>query len=482
MPTDFDHISSGRLLSGYRAWAEHGLWVRGRLELSALPEKICFRPVRPAPPDRLDVRSAFRRASGPRAAVEELRMSVTPTPLSRRRAMTTGLAGAAVLMTSAPGLARDAALAARLDETIDRALAEGRIVGTVVTVVHSGEVAYRRAAGDADREAGRAMRADALFRLASLSKTIVSAAALALVEQGRLAVTDPVRQWLPDFMPKTRDGQVPVLTIHHLLTHTAGLSYGFYEPEDGPYHQAGVSDGLDRSNLSLDEELRRVAAAGLAEAPGTRWRYSIASDVLGAVIARAAADSLPEVVRRLVTEPLGMADTGFSVTDPTRLAVPYADARPVPVRMGEPQLVPFRGLGLVRFSPSRVFDPAQFPSGGAGMVGSADDLVRFLEALRTGGGVILPPAAAERMTTNRIGTLPVLAAPGWGFGFGCTTLENRATAQTPQSVGTWAFTSAYGHSYFVDPERQLSVVALTNTALEGGFGAFVPAIRNAVYG
>lgn len=411
-------------------------------------------------------------------------MSVTTTPLSRRRAMTTSLGGAAALVTLAPtrALARDAALATRLDETIDRALADRKIVGTVVTVVRSGDVAYRRAAGYADREAGRAMRADALFRLASLSKTIVSAAALALVEQGRLAVTDPVVRWLPDFTPKTRDGRSPVLTVHHLLTHTAGLSYGFYEPEDGPYHKAGVSDGLDLSSLSLDEEMRRIAAAGLAEAPGTRWRYSIASDVLGAVIARVAGEPLPDVVRRLVTAPLGMADTGFSVTDPTRLAVPYADAQPAPIRMGEPELVSFRGLGLVRFSPSRVFDPSQFPSGGAGMVGSADDLIRFLEALRTGGGPILKPGAAGEMTTNRIGALPVLALPGWAFGYGCTTVEDPTTAKTPQSVGTWAFTSAYGHSYFVDPERQLTVIALTNTALEGGFGAFVPAIRNAVYG
>jgi CubicO group peptidase (beta-lactamase class C family) len=117
-------------------------------------------------------------------------MSIITTPLSRRRAMITGLAGAAALVTLAPtrARARDAELAARLDGAIDRALADRKIVGTVVTVLRSGEVAYHRAAGYADREAGRAMLADALFRLASLSKTMVSAAALALVEQGRIAV------------------------------------------------------------------------------------------------------------------------------------------------------------------------------------------------------------------------------------------------------------------------------------------------------
>ena len=137
-------------------------------------------------------------------------------------------------------------------------------------MVRSGDVAYRRAAGYADREAGRAMRADALFCLAPLSKTMVSAAALALVEQGRLAVTDPVAQWLPDFTPKTRDGQVPVLTVHHLLTHTAGLSYGFYEPEDGPYHQAGVSEGLDLS-ASVSMRPRRRARAGAIRSRRTCW-------------------------------------------------------------------------------------------------------------------------------------------------------------------------------------------------------------------
>jgi len=404
--------------------------------------------------------------------------------LSRRSAMTAGLAGAAAFMTLIPTRARadDGALAARLDHVIDRALAESRIVGTVVMALRAGEVAYQRAAGYADREAGRAMRPDALFRLASLSKTILSAAALALVDRGVLKVDDPVTRWLPDFTPATPDGQRPLLTIHHLLTHTAGLSYGFYESGDGPYHRAGVSDGLDRSSLSLDQELRRISAAGLAEMPGTRWRYSIASDVLGAVVARAANEPLPQAVRRLVTAPLDMADTGFSVADPARLAVPYADARPAPIRMGEPQLVSFRGLGMLRFSPSRVFDPSQFPSGGAGMVASAGDLIRFLEVLRNGGQPILKPETVRRMTTNRIGALPVPGLPGWGFGYGCTTLEDAVSAKTPQAAGTWAFTSAYGHSYFVDPVWRLTVIALTNTAIEGGFGAFVPAVRDAVYG
>jgi CubicO group peptidase (beta-lactamase class C family) len=279
-----------------------------------------------------------------------------------------------------------------------------------------------------------------------------------------------------------RDGSSPVVTVRHLLTHTAGLSYGFYEPEDGPYHRAGVSDGLDRSGLVLDEEIRRIVSAGLTEAPGTRWRYSIATDVLGAVLSQCTGEALPNTVRRLITGPLGLTDTGFAVAEESRLVVPYADSKPDPVRMGDPQLVPVRGSGLILFSPSRVLDPTAFPSGGAGMVGTAADFLRFLEALRTGGRPLLQPPTVRQMISNQIGALPVSRMPGWGFGFGCISLTDPVVAKTPQAIGTWAFTSAYGHSYFVDPERGLTVVALTNTALEGGFGAFPIAIRNAVYG
>ena len=231
-------------------------------------------------------------------------MSITPIAFTRRRALVASFAGAAsftpLTTRAAPG---DAELVARPNQTIDRAVAERTIVGTVVRMLRCGTVVYQRAAADTDREIGRAMHADALFHLASLSKMIVSAAALALIEQGRMAATDPVTRWLPDFKPSTRDGHTPAVTIHHLLTHTAGLSYGFYEPEDGLYHRAGVSDGLDLSSLSLDEEMRRIAAAGLAEAPGTGWRYSIATDVLGAAIARASDESLPDAVRRLNLRP-----------------------------------------------------------------------------------------------------------------------------------------------------------------------------------
>ena len=135
---------------------------------------------------------------------------------------------------------RDVDLSDRLNGAIDRALEERRIVGTVVLVARGGDIVYRRAAGFADREAGRAMKDDCIFLLSSVAKPIVTAAALQLVENGRMGLGDSVRRWLPEFKPRLADGRVPEITIRHLLSHSAGLTYVFMEPADGPYHRLRI--------------------------------------------------------------------------------------------------------------------------------------------------------------------------------------------------------------------------------------------------
>ncbi|TYR83820.1 serine hydrolase domain-containing protein, partial [Serratia marcescens] len=174
-----------------------------------------------------------------------------------------------------------------IDGAIEKALREKRLVGAVVLVAQGGEIVYRRAAGMADREAGKPMACNTLFRLASVSKPIVSTAALALMARGDMRLDDPVTRWLPDFRPRLADGTVPLLTLRHLMTHTAGLSYRFFQPEGGCYARLGVSDGMDEAAVSLPENVRRIASAPLLAPPGAEWRYSIATDVLGAVIERA---------------------------------------------------------------------------------------------------------------------------------------------------------------------------------------------------
>jgi CubicO group peptidase (beta-lactamase class C family) len=259
---------------------------------------------------------------------------------------------------------RNSSLAAAVDAAITSALTEQRLVGTVVLIARDGEIVHRRAAGLADRENGLAMREDTIFRLASITKPIVTIAAMRLVEQGRIGLDDAVTQWLPDFRPRLPDGAEATIRIRHLLTHTAGLGYSFSEEDGGPYISAGVSDGLDEPGLPLAENLRRIASAPLRFTPGSDWQYSLAMDVLGGVIEAETGVPLGDAVADLVTKPLGLADTTFSVRDRSRLAAAYMDASPEPALMGENALV-MSLMGPIRFAPNRIFDPASYHSGGA---------------------------------------------------------------------------------------------------------------------
>ncbi|HEJ7112239.1 TPA: beta-lactamase family protein [Serratia marcescens] len=369
-----------------------------------------------------------------------------------------------------------------IDGAIEQALREKRLVGAVVLVAQGGEIVYRRAAGMADREAGKPMALNTLFRLASVSKPIVSTAALALMAQGAMRLDDPITRGLPNFRPRLADGTQPLLTLWHLMTHTAGLSYRFFQPAGGFYARLGVSDGMDDASVSLQENVRRIACAPLLAPPGAAWRYSIATDVLGAVIEQASGLPLAQAVNKWVTGPLAMTDTDFLAVDAARLAAAYADHPGEPRRLRQPDRLPFiDGSAGFHLSPARALDPQAYASGGAGMVGSAEDFLRLLETLRQGGEPVLPTEWVTAFTSNQIGDLPMPFWPGRGFGLGITVLKDPVAAHTPESVGTWRMGGTYGHSWFVDPARQLSVVAFTNTALEGMSGAFVGEICQAVY-
>lgn len=373
---------------------------------------------------------------------------------------------------------------ARVDAVIEQALADKRLVGAVVLIAQDGELIHRRAAGNADREAGRVMTEDALFRLASVSKPIVSAAAMVLVAQRRLDLDEGIECWLPSFRPRLSDGAVARITPRQLLSHTAGLGYRFFEADNsGPYGLAGVSDGMDQPGITLAENLRRLAGVPLLYRPGTSWGYSLAIDVLGAVIEQVCAQPLDEAVQALVTGPLGMEDTAFISRDADRLAAAYVNDTPEPRRMRELDVVSaFEGAVGIRYAPARAFDANAFPSGGAGMVGSAGDFLRLLEVLRQGGSPLWLPALAEEMSRDHTAGWELPNAPGFGFSLGFSVLRDPIAAASPESPGTWRWGGAYGHSWFVDPARGLSVVAFTNTLYEGMSGRFVTDLRDAVYG
>ncbi|WDZ77781.1 serine hydrolase [Ensifer adhaerens] len=397
--------------------------------------------------------------------------------------MSLHLKGAALLalLLASPALADDpsASLKARLDPVIDRAIADKRIVGTVILVARDGKPVYSRAAGLADREAGRAMKEDDIFRFASVTKPFVTAAAMRLVEQGRITLDEPVSKWLPDFKP-TYNGRPATILVRHLLNHTAGLEYGFFQPPGGSYGKAGVSDGLDLSGITLDENLKRIASVPLASEPGKTWRYSVAIDVLGGVIEKATGKTLDKAVDELVISPLALADADFSTKPSERLTAAYFDGVPAPTRMEGSIAVPI-GEGKLTFSPDRILDAKQFPSGGAGMAGTAKDVLTFLEAIREGGGPILSAETVKTMMQDQTGPEAQTQGPGWGFGYGWAVLVDPAAGSTPQSRGTIQWGGAYGHNWFVDPVENITVVAMTNTTFEGMWGQFTRDVRDAIY-
>ena len=357
-----------------------------------------------------------------------------------------------------------AGLGERLDAVIAAALGS-RIVGCVVLVNQKGRGVYARAAGLADREAGRAMQVDAIFRLASVTKPIVAACVLRMVDLDLIGLDDPVTKFLRNFRPRCPDGSLGDIRIRHLLTHTSGLTY-----VGGGTYPRGLSGPL----IALDQVMAEVAAEGLLFAPGTGWEYGMSIDVLGAVVAAVNGSDVAGAVAALVTGPLGMADTRFGVSDGTRLAHPYRDGTP-PVRMeGE---VTF---AETPFSVARIHEPRAAQSGGAGMAGSAGDVMRLLEALR---GDFLSPGLRDAAFANQIGVIARRGTDaGKRFGFlGAVTEDSRA-AGTALPVGAVDWGGAWGHNWVVDRASETVIVVCTNTTFEGCNGPFREEVIGAVFG
>lgn len=366
-----------------------------------------------------------------------------------------------------------------VDRAIDTAVVERRIVGARVLVSVHGQVVHARSAGLADREASVELAGDPVFLLASITKPIVSTTAMSLVESGDLHLEAPVTDYLPDFRPSLPDGSVPVPTVEQLLTHTAGLSYGMDPAGFERFLAEGASNGLDRPGLPADEAARRLARVPMVCAPGRQWSYSLGLDVVGWAIEAVTGRRLGDVVAERVTGPLAMTETGFAMPDPAR-AVPayYANASPHPQRIGDGFVQECNG-SRTALAPRRIHDPRSYHSGGAGMAGTAADVLTFLEAVRLGR--LVEPVTHARMLRVHAGQDCTSYGPGVGFGIGWAVLTDPAVNRSPQSVGTLCWGGAYGHSWFVDAARGLTVLALTNTGPEGSLGAFPVELRDAVY-
>jgi CubicO group peptidase (beta-lactamase class C family) len=373
-----------------------------------------------------------------------------------------------VIIPLGVGNASTAERLARIDSVMQRHVDDRRIAGAVAVIMQGGEVIYERAVGWSDREAGRRMTPDASFRIASQTKAITSAAALMLVDEGKLDLADPVGRWLPSFaetkVAVSTDTGLSIIpsrrqiTIKDLLTHTAGISYGgeplvapFYLAEDLGYGAAYGWYTADRDE-PICETMGRLGTLPFVRQPGEAWVYGYGTDILGCVVERASGRPLDEFIRERITGPLGMRDTYFYRPEEERGRLP---AVYTPDSTGHAQRAPTgpRGQGNYLEGPRRSF------SGGAGLLSTARDYARFLEMIRNLGeldGVrYLAPQTVEAMVTNQVGDLH--NKDGLGFGLGFQTVD-RPGAAGFSSVGTFGWGGAYGSFYKVDPARQLVLV------------------------
>ncbi|MDQ7802302.1 serine hydrolase domain-containing protein [Amycolatopsis sp. A133] len=341
-----------------------------------------------------------------------------------------------------------------------------------VALVARGDQVEAAAAGSADVEGTLPMARDSLFRIASLTKPIVAAAVLLLADDGELALDDPVARWLPELASPVVvrtpagpvDDVVPAvrpITVADLLTFRCG--YGFAADMTLPavellFQVLGSPAGSARA-LSPDEWLAGLAQVPLLHQPGEAWLYDTGSDLQGVLIARVAGRPLPEFLAERLFEPLGMADTGFTV--PTAALGRFTSA----YRPGED------GLVLVDAPEGRWSAPPPFPSGSGGLVSTADDLLAFARFLRdegtAGGHRLLTPESVHRMTTDhltpaqRAAARPFLQGQGWGFG-GSVDVDAKEPWEVP---GRYGWVGGAGTALHLTPARGTVSVLLTQVEM-----------------
>ena len=357
----------------------------------------------------------------------------------------------------------------RIDSLLQYAVDDNRIAGAVGLVVRDGQVVYERAVGWADKEARRRMTVDAIFRIASQSKALTSVAALALVEEGKLALTDPVSRYIPAFANTTvsvvrADSVVVVvparrpIRVQDLLTHTSGMSYGTESRVAALYQAKGLGPAAGYGWYTADknegtcETMERLATVPFVAQPGEAWVYGYSTDVLGCVVERASGMPLDAFIRDRITGPLKLRDTEFFLSPGKRdrfTAVYTSDSTGHTVRAPDGP----RGQGNYVDGPRRSF------SGGAGLLSTAHDYARFLQMIANRGeldGVrILAPHTVDLMTTNQVGTL--LSTSGLGFGLGFQTTD-RYGANGLASDGAYGWGGADASAYKVDPKERLIIV------------------------
>nr|WP_211177869.1 serine hydrolase domain-containing protein [Pseudonocardia acidicola] len=366
----------------------------------------------------------------------------------------------------------------RIDTHFRRYVDDSRLAGWAIAVARRGRVAHLSHYGRRDVEAGLPVEGDTIWRIYSMTKPITSVAALMLYEQGALELTDPVSRYIPSFAdlrvykagsalnPATTPVTEPI-RVWHLLTHTAGLTYGFHHahPVDEMYRLKGFEFGAPRG-MDLAAVCDAYAQLPLLFQPGSEWNYSVATDVLGRVVEVASGQSLDRFFAERIFGPLGMTETAFSVTTPeglARLASLY---------------VPRPGGGLVRNSAmgDAITREPTMLSGGGGLASTAYDYHRFTQMLAGGGELdgerLLSPRTVRFMTRNHLpgnAELDTFGRPifsessfaGVGFGLGFSVVTDPAAGKVLTNAGEYAWGGLASTAFYVDPVEEITALFFT---------------------
>jgi CubicO group peptidase (beta-lactamase class C family) len=357
----------------------------------------------------------------------------------------------------------------RIAQTVQKNIDDKRIAGAVTLVSRQGHVAWFKAQGMQDRENNKPMRPDAIFRICSMTKPITSVAVMMLYEQGKFMLEDPISKYMPEFknpkvLVKPESGPtytIPAkreITIRDLLRHTSGLTY-HWNPDLGPlYKEANVAHGLLQYDGTIEENVKRLATVPLLFNPGDRWEYSLSVDVLGRLVEIASGMPLDQFFRTRIFEPLGMKDTYFYLPEEkvARLATAYTYYPEKGLERFPDKPI---GEGAMAYSADYPYrGPRKLFAGGAGLVSTAGDYLRFCQMMLDGGRVgnrqLLSRKSIELMTHDQLGKI----GPDQGFGLGFGVDGVKAPLDELGTPGEFGWGGFFYTAFSIDPKEQMIVI------------------------
>lgn len=377
----------------------------------------------------------------------------------------------------------------KITATVKQWVDRKEIPGAVTLIARKGKLVYANTQGLRDAAKGEALAEDSIFRLYSMTKPIVSIAAMALVEDGALALNDPISKYLPEFkdMKVATETYDPVsgvqiyttapakkpITVQDLLRHTGGFTYGPPLATRTQVQKLYQEAGIWSQKWVLADFTKALAKIPLVAEPGTLWEYGHNTDVLGRVVEVAAGKTLDVVLNERIFQPLGMTDTTFSL--PAAKVGRLTQPQPDPYTNQTPELIDFT-------------QPQVFFAGGHGLVGTAGDYLQFAQALLDGGvhdgRRIIGPRTLAYATSDHVnpaiskGTF--LPGPGYGFGLGFAVRIDRGMSSWPGSPGDYYWGGYAGTAFWIDPKEQLVVVFMTTEPTRRLYYRIT--LRNLIYG